>query len=112
MQHGSGAVLKDTPAPLNQLRRALLEAHDTLGMEGLRVRGADHSLHFELVRGNTIRPLMSVWFNIERHQYTLMSRTTIIGPGAPMSDIRTRLAAYLGHHARQHGWRQASRLDH
>ncbi|ART63008.1 hypothetical protein [Kushneria marisflavi] len=97
------------PATLHQLRRALLESHDALGIEGVRVRGADHSLHFELTRCETIRPLLSVWFNVERHQYTLMCRTTIIPPGRPMSDTRARLAEYLNHHAWQHGWRQASR---
>lgn len=102
----------NTPASLHQLRRALLEAHDALGIEGVRVRGADHSLYFELAHSEMIRPLMSVWFNVERHQYTLMCRTTILDPGRPMSDTRARLAEYLSHHACQLGWRQASRYRH
>ncbi|ARS52648.1 hypothetical protein [Kushneria konosiri] len=99
------------PSSLHQLRRALLESRDALGIEGVQVRGADHSLHFELARCEIVRPLLSVWFNVERHQYTLMCRTTttIIAPGRPMSDTRARLAEYLNHHAWQHGWRQASR---
>ncbi|REC93757.1 hypothetical protein [Kushneria indalinina] len=109
MQHGSGLSARShAPASLHQLRSALLNAHDALGIEGVRVRGADHSLYFELAHSETVRPLMSVWFNVERHQYTLMCRTTIIDPRRPMSDIRARLAEYLNHHAYQHGWRQAS----
>ncbi|WP_445620070.1 hypothetical protein ACUN8C_15580 [Kushneria sp. Sum13] len=100
------------PASLHQLRRALLDARDALGIEGVRVRGADHSLYFELAHSETVRPLMSVWFNVERYQYTLMCRTSILAPGRPMSGNRARLAEYLSHHAWQHGWRQASALKH
>ncbi|WP_457809019.1 hypothetical protein [Kushneria sp. EE4] len=110
MRHGSGISARShAPATLHQLRRALLDAHDALGIEGVRVRGADHSLYFEMARSETIRPLMSVWFNIERHQYTLMCRTTILAPGHPMSDTRARLAEHLNHYAGQHGWRRAAR---
>ncbi|WP_456268911.1 hypothetical protein M1D97_01160 [Kushneria sp. AK178] len=111
MRQSSGiSVPAYAPASLHQLRRALVDTCDALEIEGLRIRGADYSLYFERVSGNIVRPLMSVWFNVERRQYTLMCRTTIITPGRPMGDTCTRLATHLGQHARRHGWHQASRL--
>ncbi|GHC24203.1 hypothetical protein GCM10010082_15880 [Kushneria pakistanensis] len=112
MQKSGSSTPTRTPAPLHQLRRALVDFHDSLDIEGVRVRGVDHSLYFELAQSETVRPLLSVWFNVERHQYTLMCRTTILEPGRPMSETRARLSEYLDRHARQHGWRQASGLKH
>lgn len=107
-RHTTSVKNVSSPTSLSSISSAMTDIPEALAAKGIRARHVDHSIHFEMMQSDRHHPLLSVWFNVESRQYTMMGRSSIIRPGRPMSRTNARLAEHLALRARQHGWRDAA----